>query len=289
MVLKVVIPAAGLGTRLFPATKEQPKEMLPIFSTSLNGYITVKPLLQMVFEQLYDIGFREFCFVVGRGKRSIEDHFTPDFNSVTMLKEKGKANQALDLNHFYTELKTSTIIWTNQPEPKGFGHAVLMAQPFVQSERCLVHAGDTYITSKNNEHLRFLLETSRQLNADAAFIVQNVKHTEGYGIIKGDETEDGVYKVRLAVEKPDKPPTNLAIMPIYVFTPVIFDALKETRVGKAGEIQLTDAIQKLVKWNLKVYAFRLNPHDVRFDIGNPESYWDALYSSYKYSSTMKRD
>jgi len=289
LALKVVIPSAGLGTRLFPATKEQPKEMLPIFSRSSNGGVTVKPLLQLVFEQLYGVGFREFCFVVGRGKRSIEDHFTPDLNSVSMLKEKGKADQAFDLNDFYTELKTSTIVWMNQPEPKGFGHAVLMAQPFVQNEHCLVHAGDTYIVSKKNLHLKFLLDTSQRLGADAAFIVQNVEHTEGYGIIDGDETETGVYRVRLAVEKPDTPPTNLAIMPIYVFAPVIFDALKKTQLGKGGEIQLTDAIQKLVEWNLKVFAIRLNPSDIRFDIGNPESYWEALSSSYKYSCAIGRD
>ena len=90
MIKKVVVPAAGLGTRLFPATKEQPKEMLPIFSRLVNGDVGVKPLLQMVFEQLYDFGFREFCFVVGRGKRSIEDHFTPDHNSVVMLKNRGR-------------------------------------------------------------------------------------------------------------------------------------------------------------------------------------------------------
>src|SRR3990170_6133790 len=133
MIRKVVIPAAGLGTRLFPATKEQPKEMLPIFSTTTNGDPSVKPLLQMVFEQLYDSGLREFCYVVGREKRSIEDHFTPDSNSISMLEGMGKNGQAADLEEFYEKLKTSTIMWVNQPEPKGFGSAVLMAQPFVQN------------------------------------------------------------------------------------------------------------------------------------------------------------
>jgi len=94
MVRKIVIPSAGLGTRLFPATKEQPKEMLPIFSKAMGGTVVVKPLLQMVFEQLYDAGLREFCFIVGRGKRSIEDHFTPDHNSIDMLQIMGKNGQA---------------------------------------------------------------------------------------------------------------------------------------------------------------------------------------------------
>lgn len=98
LISKVVVPAAGLGTRLFPATKEQPKEMLLVFSRLVNGGVGVKPLLQLVFEQLYDVGFREFCFVVGREKRSIEDHFTPDHDSVVMLKNNRKADQASDLD-----------------------------------------------------------------------------------------------------------------------------------------------------------------------------------------------
>jgi len=100
MIRKVVVPAAGLGTRLFPATKEQPKEMLPVFCRFANGDIGVKSLLQLVFEQLYDAGFREFCFVVGRGKRSIEDHFTPDYTCLAMLKERDRMTQAYDLERF---------------------------------------------------------------------------------------------------------------------------------------------------------------------------------------------
>jgi len=282
MIRKVVIPSAGLGTRLFPATKEQPKEMLPIFSKTTNGDIAVKPLLQMVFEQLHDAGFREFCFVVGRGKRSIEDHFTPDRDSISMLENMGKSGQAADLDGFYGKLKTSTIIWVNQPEPKGFGSAVLMAQPFVQNERCLVHAGDTYIISKDMKHIELLIETYERLNADAAFIVQEIENPQQYGIIEAEETENGIYKVSAAIEKPEKPPTNLAIMPIYVFHPVIFKALEKTQPGKGGEIQLTDAIQKLIDWGLNVYAVKLNKNEVRLDIGSPETYWEALSLSYQH-------
>jgi len=282
IIRKVVIPSAGLGTRLFPATKEQPKEMLPIFSKTVNGEIAVKPLLQMVFEQLHDAGFREFCFIVGRGKRSIEDHFTPDHNSISMLQDMGKSGPATDLDNFYGKLKTSTIIWVNQPEPKGFGNAVLMAQPFVQNERCLVHAGDTYIISKGTQHIKRLINTYERLNADAAFIVQEIEKPKQFGIIKGEETEKGIYKVRAAIEKPEKPPTNLAIMPIYAFHPVIFKALEKTQPGKGGEIQLTDAIQKLIDWGLNVYAAKLNQNQVRLDIGSPETYWEALYLSYQH-------
>jgi UTP--glucose-1-phosphate uridylyltransferase len=282
MIKKAVIPAAGLGTRLFPVTKEQPKEMLPLFCRLADGNIGVKPLLQMVFEQLYDAGFREFCFIVGRGKRSIEDHFTPDFNSIVMLKNSGRGARAFDLDGFYMKLKTSTIIWVNQPNPRGFGDAVLMASPFVQNEHCLVHAGDTYIVSRDAEHLKLLMEVYDRFNADAAFIVQKIHDPRQYGVIEVEEIENEVYRVKSAVEKPKKPPTNLAIMPIYVFHPVIFKALERTLPGKAGEIQLTDAIQRLIDWGLNVFAVKLNPDEIRLDIGNPETYWEALSLSYKY-------
>jgi len=289
MINKAVIPAAGLGTRLFPVTKVQPKEMLPLFCRLSNGNIGVKPLLQMVFEQLYDAGFREFCFVVGRGKRSIEDHFTPDFNSVLMLKNSGKDSKASVLNGFYTKLKTSTIIWVNQPQPKGFGDAVLMALPFVQNEHCLVHAGDTIIASKNAEHLRLLIEVYEKFNADAAFIVQEINDPRQYGVIEVEEIGKEVYKVKSAVEKPKEPPTNLAIMPIYIFHPVIFKALEKTLPGKGGEIQLTDAIQRLIEWGLNVFAVKLNQNEVRLDIGSPETYWEALSLSYKFSRRTHSD
>lgn len=276
-----MIPAAGLGTRLFPATKEQPKEMLPIFFRLVSGDIGVKPLLQMVFEQLYDFGFREFCFVVGRGKRSIEDHFTPDYNSVVALKNRGKDGQASDLNSFYMKLRDSTIMWVNQPEPKGFGHAVLMAQPFVQNEHCLVHAGDTYIISENAGHLRLLVETYECLNADAAFLVQEMEDPRQHGVVKVEEMKNGVYKVLAAIEKPERPPSKLAIMPIYAFRPVIFEELEKTAPGKGGEVQLTDAIQRLVDRGLNVCAVRLNPSDARLDVGSPETYWEALDLSYR--------
>jgi UTP--glucose-1-phosphate uridylyltransferase len=281
MVRKVIIPAAGLGTRLFPATKEQPKEMLPIFANSTNGNMLVKPVVQLVFEQLYEAGLREFCFVVGRGKRGIEDHFTSDTNCIRTLEKQGKDSQATDLEKFYNKLETSTSMWVNQPEPKGFGNAVLMAQPFVQDEQCLVHAGDSCIISKDMDYLKKLLNTYERLNADAAFIVLEIDNPQQYGIVEGEEVEPGVFKVKKLTEKPEKPATNLAIMAMYVFKPVIFKALQTTKPGKNGEIQLTDAIQKLVEWGLKVYAVKLDKSYSHLDIGSPERYWEALELSYQ--------
>ena len=281
MIRKVVIPAAGLGTRLFPATKEQPKEMLPIFSVTANGSISVKPVVQMVFEQVYDAGLREFCFVVGRGKRGIEDHFTPDPNCIRTLEGMGKNGQATDLEDFYEKLETSNIMWVNQPEPKGFGNAVLMAKPFVQNEHCLVHAGDSFIISKDMDYIKKLLAAYDRFKADAAFIVLEIENPRQYGIIEGDEVDTGIFKVKAAVEKPAKPATNLAIMAMYIFHPVIFKALETIQPGNKGEIQLTDAIQKLVDWGLSVYAVKLDNSYAHLDIGSPERYWEALNLSYK--------
>jgi UTP--glucose-1-phosphate uridylyltransferase len=278
---KVIIPAAGLGIRLFPATKEQPKEMLPIFSATFNGEAAVKPVLQTVFEQLYNAGLKEFCFVVGRGKRGIEDHFTPDPDCIKTLNGMGRDGQAEELENFYEKLLTSTIMWVNQPEPKGFGNAVLMAQPFVQEESCLVHAGDSFIISKDMDYLKKLLEAFERFNADAAFLVLEIENPKQYGIVEGDEVEPGIIKVKSVVEKPEKPKTHCAIMAMYVFHPVIFEALETTKPGKDGEIQLTDAIQKLVDWGMSVYGVKLDKSYAHLDIGSPERYWEALELSYK--------
>ena len=281
MIRKVIIPAAGLGTRLFPATKEQPKEMLPIFTKTPNGDLVVKPVVQLVFEQLYDSGLREFCYVVGRGKRGIEDHFTPDEHCVRTLESQGKNGQAFDLESFYDKLNSSTAMWVNQPEPKGFGNAVLLAQPFVEKESCLVHAGDSCIISKNMDYLKKLIDAFERLNADAAFLVLDIKNPKQYGIVEGDETEPRIIRIKSVVEKPEKPKTHWAIMAMYAFQPVIFKALEKTKPGKNGEIQLTDAIQKLVDLDSKVYAVKLDSSYSHLDIGSPERYWQALELSHK--------
>jgi UTP--glucose-1-phosphate uridylyltransferase len=243
--------------------------------------MAVKPVVQIVFEQLYDAGLREFCYVVGRGKRGIEDHFTPDTACVKTLTSLGKNEQASDLEGFYNKLETSTTMWVNQPEPKGFGNAVLMAQPFVQNESCLVHAGDSFIISKNMDYLQKLLQGYERYHADAAFLVLEIQNPKQYGIVEGEEIEAGIIKVQKVVEKPEKPKTNWAIMAMYLFNPVIFRALQATNSGVNGEIQLTDAIQKLVDWGHKVYAIKLDSSYSHLDIGSPERYWEALELSYR--------
>ena len=129
MIRKAVVAAAGKGTRLLSATKELPKEMLPIFSKN-GGEISIKPILQIIFEQLDDLGVNEFCFIVGRGKRAIEDHFTPDLPFLEDMSKKGRRSQAKDLTDFYNKITKSQIVWINQPKPMGFGDAVLKSQVF---------------------------------------------------------------------------------------------------------------------------------------------------------------
>ena len=284
MLRKAVIPAAGLGTRLLSATKEQPKEMLPIFSRAKNGELCLKPVVQLVFEQLYLAGFREFCFIVGREKRAIEDHFTPDFSYVSMLQGRGKSGPSEDLRSFYEMIEESTLVWINQPEPRGFGDAVLKAKTFIGGDSFLVHAGDSYILSENSRHLKRLMESSESSKTDAAFLVQQVQDPRRYGVVEGMRDAGGVVHVSRVVEKPQKPASNLAIMAVYAFSPVILKALEVTQTGVGGEIQLTDGIQKMVDWGLAVRAVELGRSDIRLDIGSPELYWEAQNLSYKYSN-----
>jgi len=281
MIRKVVVPAAGLGTRLLPATKEMPKEMLPIFSAGSSGKICLKPTLQAVFEQLFEAGFREFCFIVGRGKRAIADHFASDNGFVKALRKDNKDELAEELEEFYGKVGASSIVFVNQPEPKGFGDAVLRAEPFIR-EDFLVHAGDTFIISSDHRYLTNLIKVHENFGADASFIVRKVENPRQYGVMEGNLGKDNVYTVRRVTEKPDKPLTNLAIMPIYIFNPVIFKALEVIQPGKGGEVQLTDGIQKLIDWGLKVVAIELEPDEISLDIGNPESCWEAMSLSYKY-------
>jgi UTP--glucose-1-phosphate uridylyltransferase len=280
LVRKVVVTAAGLGTRLLPMSKELPKEMLPIFVKGDKGVI-LKPLLQALFEQLYVFGFRDFCFVVGRGKRSIEDHFTPDWDFVRRLNDKGKHNLTGELQKFYNMIESSKIAFINQPEPRGFGHAVLTAKLFVEGEPFMVCAGDTYIVSKDNVFLKRMVEAFSE-NVSAVLLLQKVSNPRGYGIavVEPAESISGVYKVLKVVEKPELPPSDLAIMPFYIFKPEVLEVLEGLKPGVGGEIQLTDAIQGLIERGRRVLAVTLEDDEVRLDIGTPETYRDALQLSY---------
>lgn len=278
----MIIPAAGLGTRLLPATKEQPKEMLPVFASGSGTNNRLMPLVQLVFEQLYEVGLRDFCFVIGKGKRIIKDYFTKDLSFVNLLRSKGRTGSILELKNFYRRIENSSISWINQPEPKGFGDAVLKARSYIGSEKFIVHAGDTLIIP-NGDHIRRLLKASDQSNADAIFLVKEIEDPRQYGVILAEKTSRGLMRVNRAVEKPTKPLSKLAIMPVYLFHPVIFEALQKCRPGLGGEVQLTDAIDRLIGWKRQVYAIKLGPDETPLDIGDPERYWSALRESYEFA------
>jgi len=282
MTQKAVITAAGLGTRLLSATKSQPKEMLPVFSGSIEGGVCMKPIVQLVFEDLFRAGYRDFCFVVGRGQRTIREHFTADQSLVSILDKRGRNGLAKELEVFYRMLEQSDICWVNQLEPLGFGDAVKRAEHFIGDDRFLVHAGDSFFISKDSGHLRRLLAAANSLDSHAVFMVQQIQDPRSYGVVDVAEETNGLLRVRHVVEKPDSPKSRLAIMPVYVFRPSVFEALRETSPGYGGELQLTDGIQKMIRDGVAVYGLDVNSGAVRLDVGSPDSYMEAQLLSYKY-------
>jgi len=265
--MKAVITCAGLGTRLLPFTKELPKEMAPVFYQT-DGVIQTIPLIQLIFEKFYDLGIREFCFVTGKTKRAIENHFTPEAKSNNLMKD------------FYEKLSDSKIFWITQNSPKGFGDAVRYAESFVGSERFILQAGDVAVLPTNAGALEKLINLPNLTNLDVGLTVRKVKEPKRHGIVTLEDEND-ISRVTSAIEKPDEPPTNIGIMPIYLLNKSIFSSLEETKPGKNNEIQLTDAIQNLITNNKIVKAIRVD--DEKFlDVGTPEAYWQALKDSHSF-------
>jgi UTP--glucose-1-phosphate uridylyltransferase len=284
LVNKAVIPAAGLGSRLLPATKETPKEMLPLFVRMNCGRLCVKPLLQIIFQELYTTGFDNFYFITGRTKRSIEDYFTPDYNYLTELKKRDKLTLANEIEEFYKIIEKVNIFWVNQLRPKGFGDAILRVKPLISdNEAFIVYAGDNYIISPNQAYLHKLIDTHSRLESDATFLVNEVDDPRQYGVISGELLEEGIFKVEKVVEKPLVPPSKLAIHAVYVFNKKIFKAIENITVNSGGELQLTDAIQWLIEHKSKVYAVQLGSDEVRIDVGAPHTYWQAIKASWENS------
>jgi UTP--glucose-1-phosphate uridylyltransferase len=272
---KAVITAAGVGTRLLPATKEIPKEMFPVL-VNRGGRWTLRPTLQVIFESLYDVGVRSFCFVVNRFKRVIENHFSPDPEFVDFLRSKGKDFEAEDLSEFYSKISSSTIVYINQYEPLGFGHAVLITEPFVGGEPFIVHAGDDYIISPGNSHLKRLISCFEEYKANAAILVEEVADPRSYGVIEGREVSDGIFEVTRIVEKPREPPSNLAVVAVYIFSKRIFHWLRAVGFDEGGEIPLSGAIHEMAVNDGGVYGVLLREGERRIDVGNPRAYIGSL-------------
>lgn len=278
-ITKTLITAAGMGTRLLPYTKEIPKEMMPIYSNTKAGKVILKPILQVIFESIYDFGVRDFCFVVGRGKRSIEDHFLTSDKNIN-------SNQRKELLDFFSKIQKSNLLYVQQSSAKGFGDAVYKGKSFAGNDNFLLHAGDDVILSKNNNHLKRLEEAFFKHDADMAFLVDRIKDPRKYGVIEGKKARDGVIMVTNLEEKPEKPKSNLAVIATYIFKPLIFEELKKVKPDKKGEVQLADAIQSIIKMR-KTIAVELKPNEKRIDVGTPESYIDCLKDSHTFSKATK--
>ena len=272
---KAVITAAGGGSRLLPFSKETPKEMLPYCTRSNDGHLILKPILEMVYESLYDHGCRKFCFVVGRGKRSIEDYF--------LIDDSAKYSTNSDLQDFYKKIRSSHIMYVQQPVPRGFGDAVMQAKLFAGKDNFLLHAGDDVILSSDNSHIQRLENAFFSNGADVALLVDRVENPEQYGVIEGKSMGDGLFRVEHLEEKPRRPKTNLAVIATYIFKPSIFGELETTKPDKKEEIQLTDAIKSLVA-NGKCVAVELKTGEKRMDVGTPESYAKCIKDSFDMSS-----
>jgi len=274
----MIITAAGKGTRLLPFTKEIPKEMMPIFSKTHKKQKTVLPLLQYIFEQLYSMNFRDYCFVVGREKRSIEDHFTPH---ETYLKDL-VGNYKESMKKFYRKLENSHLVWINQNKPLGFGDAVKRTERYVGKEDFIVHAGDVTILSKNKHPILRLIDTAKKNpDAKAILLCKKVKDLNRYGVPTVNKLPDNSYRVTEVIEKPKKPKSEFGILPLYYFKPDIFPSLKKIKKGKGKEFQLTDAIQNLIQEKQKVIAIIVNKNDEEVDVGTVESYKNAQEITYR--------
>ena len=235
--MKAVIPAAGFGTRFLPATKAQPKEMLPVFD---------KPTIQYVIEEAVASGIDDILIVTGKNKRSIEDQIDKSFELEYTLKQAGKTKYLKQVQDI-TDL--ADICYIRQKEQKGLGDAIYCAKKHVGDEPFAVMLGDT-ITKGKTPCTKQLIDIYNKYEASAISLERVPQEkVERYGIIKGVEIEQDVYQIDELVEKPpvNEAPSNLAIMGRYVLTPDIFDKIKETGAGVGGEIQLTDALAKLDK------------------------------------------
>ena len=271
---KAVITAAGSGSRLLPFSKETPKEMLPYCARAKDGRLILKPILEVVYESLHDHGYRKFCFVVGRGKRSIEDYF--------LIDDSAKYSTNSDLQDFYKKIRSSHIMYVQQSSPRGFGDAVLKAKLFAGKDSFLLHAGDDVILSPGNGHIQRLEDAFFSNGADIALLVDRVERPEQYGVIEGRSIGDGLFRVEHLEEKPRRPKTNLAVIATYIFKPSIFCELERVEPDRNGEIQLTDAIGSLVA-NGKCVAVELGAAEKRIDVGTPESYVACIKDSFDIS------
>ena len=257
---KAVIPAAGFGTRFLPATKAQPKEMLPIVDT---------PAIQYIVKEALDSGIEEILIITGRSKRAVEDHFDSSVELEELLQKQGK-NKQLAMVKDLADIK---IHFIRQKSPRGLGDAVLCAKAFIGDEPFAVLLGDDIVYNPEKPCLQQLMDCYEQhpgIILGAQF-VPNEK-VSSYGIVSGEPLADNLYRVHGLVEKPsvDKAPSNLAVLGRYILTPDIFDILENTKPGVGNEVQLTDALAAS-----KTDTYALAYEGVRYDTGDKLGYLKA--------------
>lgn len=256
-VTKAVIPAAGLGTRVLPATKAQPKEMLVIVD---------KPSLQYIVEELVESGITDIVIITGRNKNSIEDHFDYSYELEETLKEKEKDELLEKVKHLS---EIANIFYVRQNHPLGLGHAILKAKPFIGDDPFVIALGDDIVYNEKTATSQ-LIETYEKYGASVLGVQEVLKEdVTKYGIVKPSEILDNkTVGVEDFVEKPsiEEAPSTMACLGRYLLDGKIFKFLEETEAGKGGEIQLTDAILKMLKAGNKVVAH--NFEGKRYDIGN---------------------
>jgi UTP--glucose-1-phosphate uridylyltransferase len=262
-VRKAVIPAAGLGTRFLPATKAMPKEMLPIVD---------KPTIQYIIEEAIASGIEEILIITGKSKRAIEDHFDRSVELEIELEKKHN-QELLDLVKDISEMVD--IHYIRQKEAKGLGHAIYCAKTFVGNEPFAVLLGDDVVYNPDKPCLKQMIEAYDEYQT-SILGVQEVATVDvsKYGIVDGEQVSDRVHTVKGLVEKPavDEAPSNVAILGRYIINPGIFDILAETKPGKGGEIQLTDALKELAAKE-SMYAY--NFEGKRYDVGNKQGFLEA--------------
>jgi UTP--glucose-1-phosphate uridylyltransferase len=268
VIQSAVVPVAGLGTRLLPATKSQPKEMLPVAR---------KPIVQYVVEELVSNGIQQILFVTGRNKSAIENHFDHDPELFQALTQSNKQDLLRELNF---EALKANFFYTRQRLQRGLGDAILCAENFAGEEPFLVALGDSILglnaVSRAVSRMADAFDSKR---ASCVIAVEEVplEETSHYGIVQPEESGD-VFRIVNLVEKPApaKAPSNLAIAGRYIFSPLLFDMIRRVKPDARGEIQLTDAIQFMCEEGRRVIGVKLTPQEKRYDIGNFPSYFESF-------------
>lgn len=272
MIREAVIPAAGYGTRVSPASRAVPKELFPIPIRIGYRKLYLVPALQIILQQLYEAGIDSFYIIVNHYKKTIiEGYLRPDYNYLYTLIGNGKLGEASLLNKFYGILDRIRISYIIQERPLGVGDAIYRSRDHVEGQ-FMIHMGDDLIISSHNEYLRMIKEHTR-LGSDATILVQMVDNPRQYGVVEGDE-EDNYIWVNKIIEKPDVDTPKYAIIGVYCIKPVIFEVMES--LSRRGEWELTDAVQEMVDQGYKVVAIKASPGAARIDIGRPETYLEVF-------------